>query len=371
MKIVFCINSLVKGGAERVITNLANYFIKDHDITIITLTNYEIGYEINKDVKIIKLDKKEKNSYKDKNKFYKKLVKIPRTLIRIRRMKKEIDKINPDIIISFLPESSFVVLCNKYKYKNNNKVIVSVRNDPSVEYASKIYNFIMKKLYPKADGFIFQTEDAKKYFDNIIDSDSEVILNPINPAFICDKYEGVRDKEIVSVGRFSKQKNFNLLIDSFSLLDNRFKEYKLIIYGDGELREVLEQRVSELNLVDRVLLPGVIENIEEKIHKSSLFILPSYYEGMPNALIEAMALGLPVIATDCPCGGPRMLINDKNGRLVEVDNKEEMVKNIEHILSDKNLARNLGDEAKKIIDIVAPEIVNNKWEDFIIKVVKK
>lgn len=364
MKILFCINSLVKGGAERVISNLANYFANKDEVAIMTLTNFDVEYELKSNINVIKLDKKCKNPYKINNKFIRIVLKIPKFLNRSFRMKKEIIKLNPDIIVSFLPETSFLVLFNKRK---TDKVIVSVRNDPKIEYKSKIYNFLMKKLYPKANAFIFQTSDAKRYFKNILSVKSEIIPNSINPYFIGDKYEGKRQDKIVAVGRLTNQKNFELLIKAFSEINKRFPQYKLIIYGEGEKRLELENLIKELNLEKYVELPGLCNDIKEKIYDAKVFVLSSLYEGMPNALLEAMALGIPVIATDCPCGGPKELIgtNNEKGILVEVDNCKQLVDAIEKVLTDESLQKKLSENAYTITDTMNPDIINCKWERFI------
>ena len=123
------------------------------------------------------------------------------------------------------------------KEKRKIKVIVSVRNDPKIEYKSKLYNLLMRKLYPKADGFVFQTRDAKEFFSSEIQEKSTIILNSLNPNFIVDEpYLGEREKNIVSVGRLADQKNHKLLIRAFKNVSEKFPEYKLVIYGEGTLK---------------------------------------------------------------------------------------------------------------------------------------
>lgn len=127
-----------------------------------------------------------------------------------------------------------------------NKVptIVSVRNDPKIEFKTKKDKTLMKLLYPKADGYVFQTKDAEEYFNDKIKGKSEIIPNPINPYFIEKSFEGERDKKIVSVGRLEYQKNQEMLIKAFSMLPKKYKDYKLIIYGEGRLRKQLEDLVK-------------------------------------------------------------------------------------------------------------------------------
>lgn len=368
MKVLFCIDSLTKGGAERVICNLSNYLIEHNDVSIVTLNTCTPEYLIDKKIELASLENNKTIIYEnEKNNVIKKVLLMMK---RIRLMKKQIKKINPDIIISFLPYTSFItLLANK---KLNKKVIVSVRNDPKIEYESKIYNFLMKKLYPKANGFVFQTKDAKKYFDEIFDFDYEIIPNPINPDFVCKPFNGKRKMEIVNVGRLYHQKNQKLLIEAFSKIADKYPNYKLIIYGEGIERNNLQHQINELNLTNKVILYGNVSDIKEKIYESSLFVLSSNFEGMPNALMEAMALGLPVISTDCPCGGPKFLIkNNESGILVPINDVEKMANAMDKILSDNKLAKKISKNANKIGEQLSPNIINKKWEEYILKILNK
>lgn len=367
MKILFCIDSMTKGGAERVISNLSNYLINSgYDVNILTIVNSNIEYDINLKVNLEFLENKFINVRNEKNG---KLKKISNFVKRIKLMNKAVNRINPDIIISFLPYTSFITL----KAIKNIPIIVSVRNDPQIEYSSKIYNFLMKKLYPRADGFVYQTEDAKKYFENIVNVESDIIPNPINEQFVVSQeFQGERKKEIVSIGRLFKQKNHQLLIDAFADLANELLNYNLIIYGEGEDREKLQGIIKDKKLENRIFLPGNIKDVKEKIYDAKMFVLSSNYEGMPNALMEAMALGIPVIATDCPCGGPKFLINNNNnGILIDVGNKEQLKKAILKIIKDTEFSQKISHNAIEISQKLAPEKINKKWEDFIIEIYKK
>lgn len=365
MKILICEGTLSSGGAERVVCNLSNYLVSNNSIKIISLMKTEMMYDINKNVQYSCIDKKVyRNS---KFKFVNIINKIFKNIKRLINVKKIINEYNPDIILSFLPEPCFITL--SLRKKNKIPIIISVRNDPKIEYQSKLYYTLMKKLYPRADGIIYQTEDAKKYFENILSCPNSIIPNPINPNFIIDTNIENRKKNIVSVGRLQEQKNHKMLITSFSNLSPKFNDYKLIIYGDGYLKESLLKQIDALGLNNRVFLPGNEKNIKEKIYDSSLFVLSSDYEGMPNALMEAMTLGLPVISTDCPCGGPKFLINNnENGILINVNDGKELTSSMEKVLSNIKFAAKLGKNAKKIQKDLAPDVVNKMWHDFIIKI---
>ena len=369
VKILLCTTTLIKAGTQRVISNLANYLSMRHDVTIMTCANLQIEYKLNDNINIITLDPKEEDGYRKRGKIYNLLIKPIRVFKRLFKMRKEIKRVDPDIILSFLPESDFLVLLNK-KF-NRTKVILSVRNAPAMEYKSKLYNLAMRKLYPKADGIVFMTEECKKYFKNIYNSKSVIIPNAVNKEFITKNNEKItkREKTIVSVGRLSKQKNFELLIKAFSELDNRFDEYKLIIYGEGEERKKLEKLIKSLEMSNRIMLPGVEEKIKEKIINASLFVMPSLYEGISNALIEALALGVPTIATDSSGGGSRSLItSDLNGKLIETNNLEALVNAIESMLLDPENSEKMGQKAREISLKLDSETIYGKWEEFIIEV---
>lgn len=365
-KIAFCINSMDKGGAERVVSILTNHLTTTNDVSVICVTKNNVAYELQSNIKLFELSS---HPSKVNNRVLKKLFLIPKMILRFIKLKHIFNRRKFDVVLSFLPEASFLALMCK---KKNMKMIVSVRNDPKIEYSSKFYWYFMNKLYPKADGFVFQTQEAKEYFNSIIHFNKikfDIILNPVDPIFLSIPDVSIRKKEIVSVGRLTEQKNFDLLIDAFKIVCSDIVDYNLIIYGEGEKRDYLEQKISQLSLTSRVILAGVSDNIKNKIYDSSLFVMSSDYEGMPNALIEAMCLGLPVISTDCPCGGPRFLIeHGQNGILVPVNDKEKLALSIKQLLMDEKLSGKIGKNATKVKNLVHPDSVNQEWEDFIARV---
>ncbi len=371
MKIFFITNAMGKGGAERVICNLTSYLSNKNEITIISVNNTYIAYKLDEKIKYYTLDDEYTDIYSNNNKNKKNIYflykKISTFLHRVKKLNKYKRDLEPDIIVAFTPIPSFITLISNVIKKV--PTIVSIRNDPKKEFKNIKNYILMKWLYPKCDGFVFQTNEAKEYFDKKIQKKSEIIPNPINPIFIEKSYQKDRNKEIVSVGRLEKQKNQKILIEAFANIASKYNEYKLIIYGEGKLREELQELIKKLNLSNKVFLPGNVENIKEKIYKAEMFVLSSEYEGMPNALMEAMALGVPVISTDCPCGGPKFLIkNNINGILVENKNKDELINAIEKIILNPNESKILGINASKISETLNPDIINRRWENYIEKI---
>lgn len=355
MKIMINITGLRKGGAERVVSVLANKLVDKYEIVILVHSSNKIEYDIDKRVKIMELANKRQKSL------------IIRNLQRIMNTKKIIKKENPDIIVSFLPMPSYRVLFFKNK-KNNIPIIVADRNDPKEEYKSLLDKILMKLLYKKADGFVFQTNEQRDFFKKNIRNKSTIIYNPIKDEFIQKTKENSikKEKVIISVGRLTSQKNQKILINAFSKIVKLYPEYKLKIFGQGDLEKTLKEQIISLNLENKVLLCGVSNNIKNELEKSEIFVLPSDYEGMPNALIEAMAIGLPVISTDCPCGGPRELIqNNVNGILIPVDDTDSLEQKIKMLIEDKKMALKIGKEASKIKEKLNSDKIVAQWEDYI------
>ena len=352
MKIMFNTSSMGKGGAERVISILANELIKENDVSILLNTKENKAYDLNEKIKLLELDKKYIS------------IALFRNLKRIWTSAKILKKEQPDIIISFLPMPSYRILLLRKLIKV--PIIVSDRNDPNKEYKSFISNFLMKRLYPKADGFVFQTEEQKKFFDKNIQDKSIIIYNPIKDEFLNTNKAAQKEDTIISVGRLVEQKNQKMLIEAFSKIAKEYSNYKLKIFGTGPLELSLKKQIENLNLSDRILLCGVCDDIKTELEKAKIFVLSSDYEGMPNALIEAMAVGLPVISTDCPCGGPKELIeNKKNGLLIEVGNVERLAKKMKYLIENQEEAALMGKNAEEIKEKLNSINILKQWKIYI------
>jgi len=347
MKILFIISSLNSGGAERVVSLLANYFIKNHQVTIATFSNNEPFYTLDKNIVHKKLDllKNSTTTFdKIKNIFY-----------RIKSLKMFFKQENPDIVISFMTHTNILsIIASKL---NNQKIIISERTVYDF-YNSNILNLIRKCIYPFANTLITQTKADKenyKFLNNV-----EVIYNPIS--FIdCDiKKENI----ILAVGRLDKQKGFDTLIDVFNQIDTN---WQLIIAGDGKEKVNLEKLIYKNN----IKLIGNQKDIFKWYEKSSIFVLSSKKEGFPNVLLEAMSCGCAVVSFDCPYGPSEIIEHNKNGLLVENQNKEELKKAIELLIKNKNLRDKFSKEAIKVKEKYSIEKIAKEWENIINKVIAK
>lgn len=347
--------SLTKGGAERVVTNLAEYFCsKGYTVFVITKLKAKEEYTLSEGITRIIADiKKEEEKGRIRNLY-----------LRIRKLRRIIKEVNPEVVVSFIGKNNLMSIAATRG--TGIPVVVSVRSNPEREIGSgwkKILYFLMFQL---AEGVVLQTNQAKDFFPKSIQSKAIVLQNSINPEFIRMVYAGEKNKEIVSVGRIDKNKNQRMLIEAFTPIASDFPEWKIVLYGDGVERESLERRVRELQLTDRIVFRGVQDNIAEKIEKASIFALTSKQEGMPNALIEAMVLGLAVVSTDCPCGGPRdLIVSGENGILIPVDDVDALTKALTEIISDVEMRDRYAKNAMQIKEKVLPDRINKEWEDYL------
>ena len=361
--------SLRGGGAERVLINLANEMSKNNDVTITTVHRDMDYYGVAEKVKTFCLDNKRMNPEASFSNKFKKL--SARRLIALSEI---IKKEKPDVIITFLPlPSLYITLLKRVtNVLDSVPIILSERGDPNKEYDNKIIRILAKRLYRQADGFVFQTEDAKSFFCESIDCEAAIIENPINETFFKYNIPKKRKKVVVSCGRLENQKNYRLLIKSFADVVREYPEFELNIYGEGGKRNELLDYAKELCVAEKVHLMGRVSNIVENIIDAKVFVLSSDYEGMPNALMEAMALGIPCISTDCPVGGPRTLIKDgENGLLVKVGNEKQLSDAIVRVITDNNLAAKLSENGASEAKKYTAENIVKKWEEYIMRVVSK
>ena len=370
MKILFNCLTMEKGGAERVIALLSNYFSKDDSVSILTLTKSKDAYKLNSSVKRLHVDK---TSYKSDNRIKKIFRKL--SLARLFRLKKIIIAEKPDVIISFLPEPSLrLMFLRKFSFRLRKiPTIISIRNDPEREYKNPLLKFVVKVLYKNVDGMVYQTNDAKKFFKDVIKTKNQtVIQNPIDEKMLAKpKSDAKRKNIIVSVGRLEAQKNHEMLIRAFGeTLRSGEHDFMLKIYGEGSRRGFLQNLIDELGLSGRVFLEGQVDDVIAKLNEAKIFVLSSHYEGMPNALMEAMAMGLACISTDCPCGGPRTLIeNGGNGVLVKNEDEKGLGREMLRLMSDVELRARLASNALEVRDKNGTMIVAGDWKKMIDKII--
>lgn len=358
MRITIFIGGLSGGGAERVCCNIADFLSEHgHKITIVTMADDKDTYGLNP--KITRLSLIKENERKG---F------IYNSIIRYRRLYKYVNKTECDAYVVMLPITIMLLLSLR---KNiGAKIITSERNMPTL-YPSWQQK-VLKWVASKSDGWVFQTCEQQEWYGNSLKNTiSAVIPNAINNSFIRDRFVGERDNTIVTVGRLTTQKNQAILIKAFAKLNKVLPHYELHIYGEGPLKSKLMKLAEDLNIKNKVHFDGFVKDVYEHVKKASLFVLSSDYEGIPNALMEAMAMGLPCVSTDCYGGGARLLIdNNRNGIIVEKGNVDTLAQAMIKLLLDKSLADSLGEEAHNVTQTYHPTKIYNKWESFIEHIIK-
>ncbi len=356
-KIAFYIDSMGLGGANRVMANLVSYFHNNgYDVCLIndvSLTGEDEEYSIPEGIKRYFIDDDNKH-----DNF------IGKQLHRLKAIRKIVKDNEAEVIVSFMGPPNIRMLLATLGMKV--KKVVSVRNDPYREYGTGIKRFLARTMFGLADGCVFQTEEAMEYFPDKVRKKAKVILNPVKEVF----YQTERSdtvSNIVSVGRLFPQKNHELLIKAFAKVADFYPNENLYIYGEGPLRKDLQDLIAELNLQNRVFLPGSITDVNEKLSKAKLFVLSSDYEGMPNGLMEAMACGVPVISTDCPCGGPRYLLgNNEYGLLTPCNSVDKLAEAMATMLSDDRCV-SYSRKARERADIFEPGLIFRQWEEYLFK----
>lgn len=342
MKIVFVVPDMAGGGTERVISLLANEYVsRGIDTAILSFAGDQQAYPLDKRVELISAGGASGGSFK---------VRIE----RLKAMRRYFRKNKGCCIFSFSTiGTGFIVLSTLFMKRN---MLVSERTDPRSCDHKPYRNF----FYRFCGALVCQTRDAMESFPDYLKKKAYVVGNPIDPA-IPDVYEGVRRKAICAVGRLEPVKNFEMLIEAFHIFANAHPDYILEIYGRGSQEEELEQLVRKKSLEKQVVFCGFCSDVKEKIKDASMFVLSSNYEGISNSMIEALALGIPVIATDCPIGGSRTYIkNGKNGILVPVGNTDRMAKAMNMIATDQEFSRKCKTEAANIRNSCSVEKIADK-----------
>ena len=297
-RIFFITNELSGGGAERVMSVLANYLCGAAcEVKFLIFQKMNQEYPLDKSIeKIMWQDRKSGDA-----------------IGQIRFIRKYMKENPGATFVSFFTHQNLYTIIVSIGLKV--KVVVSERNDPEHSINGVFKKFIRKILYasPLCNTIIFQTQGAKAYFTQKIQKKGVIIPNPLKEG-LPEPYIGEREKTVVSFGRFEPQKNYSLLIKAFAEFVIDHDEYVLQLYGQGSLENELHELANVLGITDKIQFMGFDKNVHEKILKAGMFVLPSNYEGLSNSMLEAMAIGLPVICTDCPPGGARdILFSEKIG----------------------------------------------------------
>lgn len=356
MKIVFLITALDYSGGPKMMAWVANQFAKaGHEVTFISVYSDIIGQPLEKNVSFISLHQTKSTS---------RIIRNTTEMLRIQRYtKKQIDKINPDLVIGFLYSVDyFYTLLNRNKKR---KIILSQRLDPYTE--SGISGKLKKHIIAKADGVVFQSYGARDFYDSKTKKKAVVIPNPVTGKTLAYKKDVLpfaeREDVIVLPARLDiPQKRQDVMIDAFEIVVKAHPDVKLVLLGNGPDREKLENIISEKQLEDKIIVHEAVASAEEYTKKCKILCLTSDFEGLPNSLIEGMALGLCVVATDCSPGGARMLIEDGvNGFIVPKGDYKALAERICEILEHPEYSAQMEEKASEIAEKYSESRIADLW----------
>lgn len=354
-KILFVVSQLKVGGAPKMIQYVANLCTSHFkEVTMVTYYDGFTPDDMKVSIKRYNLDVSFGSG-------------IPIWRITaLKRLRRIIKNSGCDIVCSFLPDISAM---SYLATRGMNTIVVSCERGDPFEF-SWFWKTIMTWIYKKSDYCVFQLEKARDFFGQTIARHSFVIPNPYVPADNATPYEGVRKKTIVSAGRFSLQKRFDILIKAYAKVKEKHSDFKLVLYGEGDYLAEYEKLIKELNIEDFVEFPGYIRNVASRIKEDGIFVLSSDFEGIPNALIEAMSVGLPCVATDCTPGGPAFLTNNgERGLLVPVHDVDAMASAISSLIEDPSMASSLAQKATDIVGLLDINVINKMWIDTFTKII--
>lgn len=357
MRVAFVIGSLNFSGAEKVLSIVAQELYKNGNEIHVVLLEKEKGTQGNEGGIIIHGARATGN-------------KIKRLASRWRTIRRTIKDIKPDVVVSFgsvCNVNTIVALLGA-----RIPLVVCERNDPEFDPRKQSEKAIRAVLYPFSDGYVFQTERIKQYFSKRIQKRAVVIPNPIIDSGKRWNIENA-EKKIVSVARLDDfQKDHVSMIKAFALFSVDHPDYRLELYGEGPCRDSYVKLIEQLELKEKVFLTGKTSDPTEVLLSAEIFLLTSVFEGMPNALMEAMSVGVPCISTDCGGGGAFDLVEKYgSGLLVQCGNVEEIAGTLSKLVANNDLKKALSKESVAINMKLGREKISQQWLEYLETVRKK
>lgn len=357
MRLTFVIGALTLGGAERTLAFLAKHFMeRGHAVSVVTLYSPE------------------KDFYALPSKMNRKTLGMTRPAQIFHQfplLRRTILSTEPEVIISFLDKMNVMTLTSMWGTEV--PVIVCERTDPSGYSIGPIWDQLRWWTYRAATGIVVQSKGTADYFLPKFKDKISIIPNPVTRPASSDRPPDMSLPKpcIVGMGRLVAEKRFDLLIRAFAQIKDQYPEWTLVILGEGPLRGELERLRDAVGLADRLLLSGRAQNPDDLLKQADLFVLSSSVEGFPNALCEAMACGLPVIATDCP-SGPREIVRDGiDGLLVPNQDEAALSKAMDRLMSKEEERRRLAARAVEVVDRFGVEKVAEMWEALFAQAVRR
>lgn len=346
-RVAIIAHGLSDGGAERVASMLANYYDSiGYKVLYIAVYSDKKEYTLNKDIDYKFINVGEKRG-------------LVALIYRSLEIKRSVSAFHADVAVSFIEHELIPLVLSHIP------VIPSLRNDPKSTERGMFLKQLRNFNYAHSYKVIFQTEGAKMYFNPKIQKKGVIIRNPLKdnlPYWNEDQHK----KVFMTACRINTQKNIPMLIEAFKQFHEEFPEYILEIYGDGSesYLEELKLLCRELKIQDSVFFKGHSTEIHKKMTESEAFLLTSNYEGLSNAMLEAMAIGVPCICTDCPPGGAREMIEPKKaGILIPIGDVTALAQAMKQVAQSSEYRKQLSSREKYIREELAKDKIYAQWSD--------
>jgi glycosyltransferase involved in cell wall biosynthesis len=359
-KLALVIHALDQGGAQRAFACLANYWARaEHEVTVVTLAERSTDvFELDPKVNRVAL-----GLVGDSGNAWQALVNNRR---RIRAIRTALHDSGARQIISFVDQTNILTLIAARPLRI--PVVVAERTDPRHHRIGRVWSVLRRFHYRRAAAVVVQTESVQQWVStwsgcsiviipNAIDAPMEHLPQPVDQ-------ESSKRRVIAAMGRLSREKGFDILINVFAALQECHPDWNLRIIGDGPQRQPLSEQAKRL-ASDRVQFSGWVADPAEILGRCHLFVLPSQYEGFPNALLEAMAAGLPVVSFDCDSGPSDIVRHDVDGLLVSAGDAALLQAAMDRCMSDDPLRKRLGKRAREVVDRFSREATMARWDELL------
>ena len=359
MKIIFVIGSLDSGGAEKVVSIIANSFSQNNQIHIITWSGNDSFYNLKNNIEHHKLNL----SYsKKKHKFH-----LYFNFLKLKRLTNQIDQIKPDIVISFITSTNIIAIIATNISKI--PIIISERSNLFTTKINPFWFRLRKLIYKYSDILVLQTVESMEIaqVNGIASKRILVVPNPI------EKYSfhnTIKSEIILFVGRLSKEKRVKDLIVAFYKIQKSYDDYELWIVGDGPENNNLKELTKELNLFHKVKFLGRKKDVKNYYRKANIFVLPSVSEGFPNVILEAMSNDCIVISSNCSMGPKEIITDNVDGFLYEPKNTESLIEIINYVIEHPSLHDEIINNGHNKLRLFSEEKITNEWMKIVDSLVK-
>ena len=345
---LFLITSLYGGGAEKVCCVLASQMAEDNRVAVVYLTDSEGGkaYPLHPAVERIRLP------YRSCSLRRAPLRWLAYNLLNIRAVRKIKKERSTDVSVSLLLMPNLLNVLSRRR----ERVITSERANPRIYHPERFW--MTRMAYALSDHVVFQSSRVQGLYGPRIRDHSSIIMNPVSVSCLAAEK---RNRRIVSAGRLVEQKNHGMLIRGFAAFHDRFPEYTLTIYGEGEERAALEELIAALGLKEAVFLPGNTERLHDEIRDAEIFVLSSNFEGLSNALLECMTMGIACISTRCE-GSTDVIRHGENGLLIDIGDEEALAGALCTLAADPVYRERLEAKAREDAAAFDKDTVIENWK---------